>query len=318
MTINSFFESIDQKKINSSLLWDIETALIETDPGKIDKNWFIPMSFFDDNCLKAIEYCIDPKSYEEIGEHCVKASKVANYKYGENKAKLLEQIGVVTIDTTVSPNITKTTKLGSYLLSLNSSSALSIMVRISVGIPVLHYLLSNANNDQIGISSVFPDSFKPSTIKRRSSSIMHMLKDIGFEYHCEELVLCLLSEMPSKTIEQVKRESFNNDFNLMIGIINKRINNHHLNSEEGGHSSNIVENENECRGTKKIKTESEKCESIIITGSKSVNERTVSSDTIYDGMEISEKKKQNTTIQYYQNKKDDIVNKVSGENHLLI
>lgn len=219
MNINPFFKSIDKKLTETLLQWDLITTLIETNP-KTDVEWYIPMSFIDDNCIRILYYCIDSKSFEEIGELCVKANKVANYKYGENKAKLMEQIGIVTIDTSDSPHKVKTTSLGEHLLSLDIKEATSIMIRLSVGIPVIHYLISNADNNNVRISSVFSNDFKPSTIKRRSSSIVHLLKDIESEYNCKGFTKRLQTEAASQFSEENENSSVNDGLNSVM-ITNK-------------------------------------------------------------------------------------------------
>ena len=236
MEINPFYKSIEQNKAESLLKWDLKTTLERTDPRIEDMEWYIPMSFVDYKCIEILENCIDPKNFEEIGKLCVKANKVANYKYGENKAKLMEQIGVVNIETRTSPHEVKTTKLGESLLLLKTKDAFSIMIRLSVGIPVIHYLLSNAENEQVNMSSVFPRSFKQSTIKRRSSSIIHIMKDIETEYHCKDYTSRLISEAFLQSKKQDRKKSYKDDIDLMMNIIKKRSN---VNSESGAELSEI-------------------------------------------------------------------------------
>ncbi len=184
----------------------------------VDDEWYIPMSFIDCNCILLLKNCIDSKCFEEIGQLCVRANKTANYKYGENKAKLMEQIGVVTIDTNVCPHKVKTTILGEDLLSLDVKDSTSIMIRLSVGIPVIHHLLSNVDNNQVGLLSVFPSSFKPSTIKRRSSSIVHIIRDIESEYNCKGFVSCLPSGTCFQPIERVNRKLVNDGVSLLMKV----------------------------------------------------------------------------------------------------
>lgn len=56
------------------------------------------------------------------------------------------------------------------------------MIRLSVYIPVIHKLISESTDGSVDVSSVFPKFYSCSTIKRRSSSIIHIIKDIESEF----------------------------------------------------------------------------------------------------------------------------------------
>jgi hypothetical protein len=155
---------------------------LHSEPVVLGADPFIPMAFIDSNCVTILKACKNPQTFESAGEICVHANKVANYKYGENKAKLMEQIGVLSINARTSPHEIQTTEFGNYLLSYNDTFVTSVMIRLLAHIPVIHKLMSEPSGNPIDVTSVFPDSYSYSTIKRRSSSIIHIIKDLESEY----------------------------------------------------------------------------------------------------------------------------------------
>ena len=182
----------DYSTIIDSLLKETLDDAIKSVSYDLGEDPFIPMAFFDSNCITVLRICRSSQTFVSVGEVCVHGNKLANYKYGENKTKLMDQIGVLHIDTEKCPHQIRTTELGNHLLTIDAADAISIMVRLSTRIPVINKLLSTPFEKPIDVTSVFPESYKYSTIKRRSSSIVHIIRDIEEEYcarrYCNRII----------------------------------------------------------------------------------------------------------------------------------
>lgn len=181
MTID-FINELDFKELFYKLMKQSLEEALSSASVELGGNPFIPMSFVDSNCITILKACQSPQTFESAGELCVHANKVANYKYGENKAKLMEQIGLLSINSMTSPHEITITKLGEQLLALDTTLSISLMIRLQVHIPVIAKLMSEPVGNPIDVASVFSDAYSNSTIKRRSSSIIHIIRDLEYEY----------------------------------------------------------------------------------------------------------------------------------------
>ncbi len=208
--VNNNLENRDFRSfIDTVLSWKLEDALSAKVKLIEDDDFYCPMAFIDEYSVNILNYCLTDKTVEEVGRSCVDASKEACYKFGENRVRLLEHLGVLSVDKDTRPSLVRTTNLGRALLSLSNKDATRVMVRLTISIPIVHSVLTSNDSNNIVLSNFFPQDYKKSTIRRRSSSLIHIIGDIEKEFDCYGY-LCHISLNNTRHPDSTDSNSINN------------------------------------------------------------------------------------------------------------
>lgn len=184
--ISKYFDSDDILSISNESFEDYKSryALLG-----IDKDVsYVPMAFIDEYCVNILKMCNEELTFEEIGYKLVESlNKTTNYKFGENRSKLLIQLGLLRV-VKVNPARVVLSDSGMLLLNHPSDFIINYMTRLTAYLPIIHNVLLAGEKGEVDLDSFMPSFITGSSIKRRHSSIKHILEDIEGVY--SKCVVC--------------------------------------------------------------------------------------------------------------------------------
>ncbi len=173
--------------INKILLMDVEDIIeicIEDNYLTINTGDIPQFSSFDDgtfNLIRILHRCGDfGPSFYDLGMYLTGTGKRkgAYIKYGENHSKLASLMDLVYIDYSKSPSKVFLTKLGKEMYRLEKNQFQNIISKLSIRIPIITKLLSEASIRQVFIKEELLLYLSKSTAIRRKSNIKALLRAI--------------------------------------------------------------------------------------------------------------------------------------------
>lgn len=115
--------------------------------------------------------------YNEIGEYLTHKGKqkIAYLKYGENHAKLAELLGLVKIQNNNKYKLIYLTQLGCQFNSYNEKMKIEILRRLSLKVPVVQKILSDAQQTSVKVNDYLVCLAK-STQDRRLGNVFKIIE----------------------------------------------------------------------------------------------------------------------------------------------
>lgn len=115
-------------------------------------------------------------NYTELGKYLLKKNKkdAAYTKYGENHGKLCNELQISYIEN----RKLIATPLAFYLFKLNEEKRKNILIKLSLKIPIIQYILIKAKSNKISILEELSTILSESTARRRASNIIFIIKEL--------------------------------------------------------------------------------------------------------------------------------------------
>ena len=173
------------RTISSSSLNDLFKILDSFPISSVDIAMVPQFSNFEDATVNLINIFLDDESlsFEEIGNKL--RSGIGNLdsfkKYGENHSKLAALLDLVVIREADHKQFVSLSPVGKYLKDTTYSEILNFSTKQILRIPIIQQLIIHSKVDEAFIEDIIALSgAKPSTIKRRTSSIKYLI-DLLFQ-----------------------------------------------------------------------------------------------------------------------------------------
>ena len=116
--------------------------------------------------------------YDEFGSEFLKRksdTKISKQKYGENQGKLLSQLDLAIIDSTKHPYEITISPLGEQLQG-KPKMLDGLLPKLILKIPLIQTIIRDSKTNDVNLDRYLSSILKPSTIKRRYSNIISLLK----------------------------------------------------------------------------------------------------------------------------------------------